>query len=225
MKMLMKKSYNLKEALHPYLQNYLEPYHQAFSFYFKTALNDLAPAGWQGLKTQIKFATWDEDNQTFVYDDYIADMLDEFYNRFYKYIAFSIYSDDELQEAQDEFLIRFLNVLNATYSKYKTIIKYFKNNESKLMDALDRSYTDLAGNTGASTNRFNDTPQNGGNYSDDNHTTNINQIESSASSNLRHNETYNNEYMIDRLNKIRDDLSNIFIRWENEVGRILWLEV
>ena len=222
MKMLMKKSYNLKEAFQELFGiTMYKGYVVSLASKFNDFLDQEVVDGL--LPEMIKFATYDDEH--FTYDDYIADMLDEFYNRYWNYTAFSIYNDDELEDASDNFMIKFLNVLNATYPKYKTIIKFFKNNENKLMDALDRSYTDNAGNKGASTNRFNDTPQNGGDYSDDNHTTNINQIESSATSNLTHKETYNNEYMLDRLNKVRDDLSNIFIRWENEVGKILWLEV
>ena len=219
--MLMKKCYNLQETLTALFESYVyEPYIDSLSIKLKNYLDDAVP---DGLYPQmIKFASYADES--FTYDDYIAEMLDGFYNRFATYYAISTYDDSEKVEEVKKFYWRFLNVLNATYPRFKKIIKNYKDYEDHLMDQLERSYTDLAGNSGSSTNRFNDTPQNGGDYSDDNHTTNINQIDSSASSNLRHNEKYTNEYIIERLNKIRDELQNLFTIWENEVAKILWRE-
>lgn len=222
MKMLMKKSYNLKEAFHELFGiTMYKGYVVSLSSKFNDFLDQEVADGL--LPEMIKFATYDDEH--FTYDDYIADMLDEFYNRYWNYTAFSIYNDDELKDASDNFMIRFLNALNATYPKYRLIVKYYKDNQDNLMKGLTRQYRDDSGTSGSSTNRFNDTPQNGGNYSDDNHTTNINQIESESTSGLSHNEEYSNEYILDRINKISNDLINVFLKWENEVSRILWLEV
>ena len=222
MKMLMKKSYNLKEAFQELFGNLMyNPYIVSLADKFNDYLDAAVPDGL--LPEMIKFAAYDDDH--FTYDDYIEEMLNEFYNRFYKYTAFSIYSDDELNDAKDDFAIRFLNALNVTYPKYRLIVKYYKDNQDNLMKGLTRQYRDDSGTSGSSTNRFNDTPQNGGDYSDDNHTTNINQIESESTSGLSHTEEYSNEYILDRINKISDDLKNVFLKWENEVGRILWMEV
>ena len=101
--------------------------------------------------------------------------------------------------------------------------KNFEDNKAKLMDLLARNYQDLGGTSGSSSSRFNDTPQDGGAYADDNHTTNITEVSSSTSSNLRHQETYSNEDVILRLKKVQDNLSNLYIQWENEIARILWV--
>mgnify|MGYP006988848207 CR=1 FL=1 len=221
MKMIMKKTFNLKETLEELLGTTMyNPYIIDFSIVFKNYLNNEVPNGLD--PDQIKFASFDEEE--FTYLDYVAEFLNEFYNRYYKYTSISIYSDDELNDALDDFRIRFLNALNLTYPKYKILVKLYKDNESNLLKGLTRTYSDESATSGSSNNRFNDTPQNGGDYSDDPHTSSINQIDTAAESNLEHVEEYNNEYLIDRLNKVRDNLSNIFAKWENEVARILWLE-
>ena len=121
------------------------------------------------------------------------------------------------------FFFRFLNALNITYPIYSKLIKIYADEENHLMNSLNRDYTDDADSSGSSTNRFNDTPQNGGAYEDDTHTTNISQVTSSTDSGLEHKEEYNNEYVIDRLNKINDNLRNLYMEWENKIARMLWL--
>ena len=222
MKILMEKQYSLKEVCKEiFVSGYWDQvYGVQFSNYVLSMISDLYQDGSPVDKT-LNFITQDE-NDDFIYLDFVDKMLDEFYNRFYKYNAIAVYDDSEKEEAINEFITRFLNVLNVTYPKYATIIKFYTNNEAKLMDALNRDYTDDADSSGTVVNRYNDTPQDGGAFEDDNHTTNINESTSSSDSGLEHKETYNNEYMLDRLNRIRDNLSNIYTEWENKVATILW---
>ena len=219
MKIVMKTS-SLQEVLSDIFGNsMLEGFYEDLSYDLKNYLDNEVPNGLHS--SAIKFATYADDE--FTYKDYIEEMLVEFYNRYYNWNAVAYYDSNKTQE-EKSFMIRFLNALNITYPVYAKLIKLYKDDEANLMAKLERSYTDLAGNTGSSTNRFNDTPQDGGAFADDNHTTNINEINSSTSSNLRHNETYTNAEMIDRLNKINDGLRNLYLEWENKVARILWLK-
>ena len=200
-----------------------KPYAIDFSYYIEAVLNDLKSGDYNLRETLIKFADFDSDHDEFTCKDYVNEMLRDFYPRFYKYFAISKCGDEDLtQDDVNEFWCKFFNVLNVTYPKYSVIIKAFKDNETKLMDSLNRDYTDDGDSSGSVVSRFNDTPQDGGAFDDDTHTTNINESESSSESGLEHKETYNNEYMLDRLNRIRDNLSNIFTEWENKVATILW---
>ena len=219
MKIVMKTS-SLQEVFGDIFNKLmLEGFYEDLAYDLKNYLDNEVPNGLQS--GAIKFATYADD--IFTYKDYIEEMLVEFYNRYYDWNAIAYYDSNKTQE-EKSFMIRFLNALNITYPVYAKLIKLYKDDESNLMAKLERSYTDLAGNSGSSTNRFNDTPQDGGDFSDDNHTTNINQIDSTTSSNLRHNESYTNAEMIDRLNKINDNLRNLYLEWENKVARILWLK-
>lgn len=219
MKILIERQYSLKDVViaenigsgwdHPYITSFAN-----FIAFLLTQMSvnpDL-----------IKFSEFDEDNDEWTHKDYVDEMLNDFYPRFYKYYAASSLLGELTEDDREEFWCKFFNVLNVTYPKYATIIKFYKSNESKLMDALNRDYTDDGDSSGTVTSRFNDTPQDGGLFEDDTHTTNVNETSSTSDSGLEHKETYNNEYMLDRLNRIRDNLSNLFTEWENKVATILW---
>ena len=231
MKTLIVKQYNFQEICDREMKNVTDIdyrwdliYAVKFADRMKVILYELTHGIYNLAPELIKFADWDSDNNTYIYKDYIEEMLNDFYVRFYKYYGVEV-EDESIQTfstAATEFFYKFWNVLNVTYPKYAPIIKAFKDNETKLMDSLNRDYTDDGDSSGSVVSRFNDTPQDGGAFDDDTHTTNINESESSSESGLEHKETYNNEYMLDRLNRIRDKLSNLFTEWENKVATILW---
>lgn len=234
MKILMEKQYRLHEMLtafnrwagwtsHDY-RKYL--YQETFGNFVKDVLDVCSPGDYgTGIKPQnITFAYFDEESDEYVLKDYVRQMLNEFYIRYCDYFAAADESETDTPEEQTmlDFYAKLFNVLNVTYPKYAPIIKALTDNENKLMDALSRDYEDSGGSDGTVTQRFNDTPQDGGAYEDDNHTTNINESVSNATSSLTHNETYDNKYVLEKLNYIRDNLSNIYTEWENKVATILW---
>ena len=75
--------------------------------------------------------------------------------------------------------------------KYSMLIQNLTANKSKLLDDVKSS----------SIARFNDTPQNSGDFSDDNHTSNITKTESSS----------NVGTMMQRLNEIEDNIKQLYI--------------
>ena len=83
------------------------------------------------------------------------------------------------------------------------LIQNFENNKQKLLDDVKSS----------SVARFNDTPQNSGDCSDDNHTSNITTTTSSS----------NVGTMMQRLNEIEDNIKQLYIDWSNEFRKfIIW---
>ena len=87
--------------------------------------------------------------------------------------------------------------------KYSMLIQNLTANKSKLLDDVKSS----------SVARFNDTPQNSGDFSDDNHTSNITKTESSS----------NVGTMMQRLNEIEDNIKQLYIDWSNEFRKfIIW---
>ena len=92
---------------------------------------------------------------------------------------------------------------NASSEKYSMLIQNLNNNKSKLLDDVKSS----------SIARFNDTPQNSGDFSDDNHTSNITKTENSS----------NVGTMMQRLNEIEDNIKQLYLDWSDEFRKfIIW---
>ena len=91
----------------------------------------------------------------------------------------------------------------ASSEKYSLLIQNLKANKSKLLDDVKS----------ASISRFNDTPQNSGDFSDDNHTSTVTKTENSS----------NVGTMMARLNEIEDNIKQLYIDWSNEFRKfIIW---
>ena len=91
----------------------------------------------------------------------------------------------------------------SSSEKYSMLIQNFENNKAKLLDDVKSS----------STSRFNDTPQNSGDFSDDNHTSTVTKTENSS----------NVSTMMARLNEIEDNIKQLYIDWSNEFRKfIIW---
>ena len=83
------------------------------------------------------------------------------------------------------------------------LIQNLTNNKSKLLDDVKSS----------SVARFNDTPQNSGDFSDDQHTSNITTTTSSS----------NVGTMMQRLNEIEDNIKQLYLDWSDEFRKfIIW---
>ena len=91
----------------------------------------------------------------------------------------------------------------SSSEKYSLLIQNLTANKTKLLDDVKSS----------STSRFNDTPQNSGDFSDDNHTSNITKTENSS----------NVGTMMQRLNEIEDNIKQLYIDWSDEFRKfIIW---
>ena len=91
----------------------------------------------------------------------------------------------------------------SSTEKYSLLIQNLEANKSKLLDDVKS----------ASISRFNDTPQNSGDFSDDNHTSTVTKTENSS----------NVGTMMARLNEIEDNIKQLYIDWSNEFRKfIIW---
>ena len=119
-----------------------------------------------------------------------------------------IYADsDESEDFVKKFAITKVGQIFAWWisstEKYSLLIQNFENNKAKLLDDVKSS----------SISRFNDTPQNSGDFSDDQHTSNITKTENSS----------NVGTMMQRLNEIEDNIKQLYIDWSNEFRKfIIW---
>ena len=91
----------------------------------------------------------------------------------------------------------------SSMDKYVMLIQNLENNKTKLLDDVKS----------ASISRFNDTPQNSGDFSDDQHTSTVTKTENSS----------NVGTMMTRLNEIEDNIKQLYIDWSNEFRKfIIW---
>lgn len=91
----------------------------------------------------------------------------------------------------------------SSMDKYSLLIQNLENNKAKLLDDVKS----------VSTSRFNDTPQNSGDFSDDQHTSTVTRTENSS----------NVGTMMQRLNEIEDNIKQLYIDWSNEFRKfIIW---
>ena len=91
----------------------------------------------------------------------------------------------------------------SSTEKYSLLIRNLTANKAKLLDDVKSS----------STSRFNDTPQNSGDFSDDQHTSTVTKTENSS----------NVGTMMQRLNEIEDNIKQLYMDWSNEFRKfIIW---
>ena len=91
----------------------------------------------------------------------------------------------------------------SSSEKYVMLIQNLEANKTKLLDDVKS----------ASISRFNDTPQNSGDFADDQHTSTVTKTENSS----------NVGTMMQRLNEIEDNIKQLYIDWSNEFRKfIIW---
>lgn len=91
----------------------------------------------------------------------------------------------------------------SSMEKYGLLIQNLELNKSKLLNDVKSE----------SIARFNDTPQNSGDFSDDNHTSNITTTTNSS----------NVGTMMQRLNEIEDNIKQLYLDWSDEFRKfIIW---
>ena len=126
--------------------------------------------------------------------------------RFYNEAVIYVDSDED-----EDFVKKFartkvgqiLAFWQSSSGKYSLLIQNLEANKSKLLDDVKSS----------STSRFNDTPQNSGDFSDDAHTSTVTKTEN----------TTNAGTMMARLNEIEDNIKQLYMDWSNEFRKfIIW---
>lgn len=140
---------------------------------------------------------------------YVNDIWHEIKTRFAREYVFDIsfdkviydsnpstqWSNEEKQEWDDatyEWIIKLLTIMSQTYERYATLLDFYAAKKSQLLDKVE------------SLTRFNDTPQDTGEFSDDEHTTHITSTK--------------NDYdtLMARLDEVDRKYRNLLKDWSNE---------
>lgn len=110
-------------------------------------------------------------------------------------VAFSDWSAEEKAEffeKSNNFIERLLSIMEFTYERYSSLLNIYRDEEADLMGKVE------------AITRFNDTPQDSGEFADDSHTTNIT--------------TSQNDYdtYMGRLREIQSYYANVLKDWSDE---------
>lgn len=134
---------------------------------------------------------------TNVYDRHAEDIL-------FRYDS-SLCEEDHVLTQSDvrKSMSKIVNVLNLTLPKYLVLLKQFKKSSG---DPIAPIKSESKGQT-----RFNDTPQNIGDWGDEDHTTNISNSESETS--------VDTGSLMERLSALYKDWKSIVLEWSNEFNQ------
>lgn len=125
-----------------------------------------------------------------------------------EYDVDDVTTNNEVLYKVRRFLAKFIDIILNTYDKYSKILDSYETAKNKLLDQLERT------TTGNDTRRENDTPQDGGDYADDNHTSYINKGETSVI------EKHDDTSLIERIDKIQNLYQKVMLKWVNEFSQL-----
>lgn len=139
---------------------------------------------------------------TMVYDRHAYDYV-------HKYVSEITEPDHTLNSDDvDKVFYKILNILDLTLPKY---IPLFKEFEKASSDPIAPIKSESSGET-----RFNDTPQNIGDFGDEDHTTNISNSKSESS--------VDTGSLMERLSALYKDFRSIILEWSNEFNQLFLKE-
>ena len=106
-------------------------------------------------------------------------------------------TNDENKKLFEKFLYKLINKIAFTQDRYLTLIKLYTRNKDDLLRQISTTSTRVS--------RFNDTPQDEGVFTSDEHTTNLTQDEQTAST--------DKDSVIIRLSEIQNNFENLYKKW------------
>lgn len=113
-------------------------------------------------------------------------------------------TNDENKKLFENFLYILINKIAFTQDRYLTLIKFYTQNKNDLLKQISTTSTRVS--------RFNDTPQDEGVFSSDEHTTNLTEDNTTAST--------DKDSLIIRLAEIQNNFENLYKNWLEEFTNI-----
>lgn len=178
--------WNLKEILARNKEDY-----QVNSEDLRTLLVSLIQAGFQTSVLDNEY-DWTNDNYPKVLDLVIRRHITDY----------CVVSDSESYPGTSakNFLAKLIYVLEMTTPRYTTLINSYEESRENLLNPVIIKTTGI--------NRFNDTPQDEGDFANDSHTTNLTEIE---------NKTENDaDTAMGRIREIEENYKNLLLIWSRE---------
>lgn len=160
------------------------------------------------IKDVIKNCGWQQPSVNWTFSDYLdicwqKYIWPKFYDKAICYTDDETVADDDSEKVFANFIGPIIAWMSSSDTKFSLIIANQEANKSKLLGQIKAS----------TVSKFNDTPQNEGDFSDDTHTTTITTGESSSDGGT----------LLSRLNEVEDNLKRLYEDWSNEFRKfIIW---
>ena len=199
----IKHAYTLGEIFIPAINSTYEYPYDWYPYQSNSLVIDRSVFGYFGVvvdsDTDIDEAYLDDDQRC---------LIQMIFNRYYDEYILEDESDDmtslSVRNKVKRFCGKLWDIVRMTYHKYSLLLKAYDDEAANLTAKLER-ITD-----GNATTRNNDTPQDGGDFDDDDHTSYISQGK------IDNTESWDNESMIERLDKIKRLDANTMEDWLDE---------
>ena len=117
-------------------------------------------------------------------------------------------TEEEINKIKINFVKKVVYTYNFTSDRYLTLLDLYETQKRNLMSKLSNT------SSNSTTHRVNDTPQNGGNFYDDEHTSVYEQTTIST------NNTIDPTTVMSRLNEIQDKYANVIKDWVEEFNSL-----
>lgn len=146
---------------------------------------------------------WNDSFSNYIdicWQDYI---WPKFYDKAICYTDDDTIADDDSAKVFADFVGPIIAWMKASDTKFSLLIANQEANKTKLLDQIKSS----------SVNRYNDTPQNQGQFEDNSHNTNVTKTENAT----------DGATLLARLNEIEDNLKRLYEDWSKEFRKfIIW---
>ena len=131
-------------------------------------------------------------------------VLDLVVKRFLGHYCFYTTSEDYPTNQAFNFMGKLIMVLEMTSPRYLKLLEVYETAKNQLLDPVEIT-------TGGIT-RFNDTPQDEGDFANDSHTTNLTEDSRTTSNDL--------DTKMGRIKEIESNYNNVLLNWSNEFESI-----
>lgn len=174
-----------------------------------------------------------EDSQ-YILNDNVKELINVLFNKYseayvlkYNDFDFEIKSHNltKFSVILWKFFVKFINKIDSTFIKYSKLMDLYKAQENNLLKGVGSSYTDETSGDTSGTSRFNDTPQDSGDFSDDAHTSSLTQNTSEASSTIEHEAEDDRYTLMERLEKVQNAYLNVIEAWAREFKGFFYLMI
>lgn len=140
----------------------------------------------------IVSATWKDSN--------VSSVLDLIIKRFNDEYCYSTYENNLTTRDKNVFVMRLINILEMTYGKYSKLLSVYSSIDSNLLAKINTHSDGVS--------KFNDTPQDSGDFDTDTHLSNITRQETDTGT--------DGDTPMGRVAEIQEKYDNILLRWSNE---------
>lgn len=134
-----------------------------------------------------------------VKSDY-SKVVDLVCKRFWDHYFFYTESSEFSTDKQKNFIAKLLMILEMTSPRYLKLLEVYDSAKNELLSPVEIKTEGLT--------RFNDTPQNEGDFANDEHTTNLTEDSRSTTNDL--------DTKMGRIKEIESSYNNLILNWSNE---------